>query len=71
MIREQAVADSTLSSEAQEGIWDAFRRWGYLQARLDPLGELEPVAMPELDVSGPEADGAAINGRRAPAGASP
>jgi 2-oxoglutarate dehydrogenase E1 component len=36
---------------------DAFRRWGYLQAALDPLGRLAPLAHPELDaVSGPEAD---------------
>ena len=58
MIREQAVGDSALSSEAQERIWDSFRRWGYLQANLDPLGELEPASMPELDLSGPEAHAA-------------
>src|ERR1700678_2987039 len=39
-------------------MWDAFRRWGYLQADLDPLGDLQPVAMPELEVTGPEADAA-------------
>ena len=33
---------------------DAFRRWGYLQAALDPLGRLAPMAHPELD----EQDGA-------------
>ena len=58
MIREQAVAESAASAEAQERVWDAFRRWGYLQANLDPLGDLEPVAMPELDVTGPEAEAA-------------
>jgi 2-oxoglutarate dehydrogenase E1 component len=58
MTREQAVAESALSSEAQERIWDSFRRWGYLQASLDPLGELEPVSMQELEASGPEADAA-------------
>ena len=58
MIREQVVADSALSSEARERIWDSFRRWGYLQANLDPLGELEPASMPELDLSGPEAHAA-------------
>jgi 2-oxoglutarate dehydrogenase E1 component len=36
---------------------DAFRRWGYLQAALDPLGRLDPVPVEELDVSrGAEAD---------------
>ena len=30
---------------------DAFRRWGYLQAQLDPLGQyLQPAAVPELDL---------------------
>lgn len=37
-------------------VWEAFRRWGYLQARLDPLGRLEPWPHPELDVQGPEAE---------------
>ena len=28
---------------------DPFRRWGYLQAELDPLGRLPPFVHPELD----------------------
>ena len=28
---------------------DAFRRWGYLQADLDPLGRLSPIPHPDLD----------------------
>ena len=47
-----------MRGESQERIWDCFRRWGYLQANLDPLGDLNPVEMPELDVSGPDADAA-------------
>src|ERR1700684_32094 len=58
MSREQAIAESAASKEAQERIWESFRRWGYLQANIDPLGDLEPAPMPELDVSGPEADAA-------------
>src|SRR5579872_4008691 len=58
MTREQAVAESAPSREAQERIWESFRRWGYLQANLDPLGDLEPVPMPELDVAGPDAEAA-------------
>jgi 2-oxoglutarate dehydrogenase E1 component len=58
MTREQAVAESAISADQQERIWDSFRRWGYLQANLDPLGDLEPVPMPELDVAGPEAEAA-------------
>jgi 2-oxoglutarate dehydrogenase E1 component len=58
MSREQAIAESAASKDAQERVWEAFRRWGYLQANLDPLGDLEPAPMPELDVTGPEADAA-------------
>jgi 2-oxoglutarate dehydrogenase E1 component len=53
MGRGQAIVDSEGAKESQERIWDAFRRWGYLQANLDPLGDLNPIAMPELDLSGP------------------
>src|SRR5580692_10965032 len=55
MSRGQAVVDTATSNDK---IWDAFRRWGYLQANIDPLGDLQPVLMPELDVHGPEADAA-------------
>jgi 2-oxoglutarate dehydrogenase E1 component len=58
MSRQQAVVDRTAHREVQEQIWDAFRRWGYLQANLDPLGDLRPVRMPELDVAGPDAQAA-------------
>ena len=33
-------------------VFDAFRRWGYLQADLDPLGYLQPQSHPELDLTG-------------------
>jgi 2-oxoglutarate dehydrogenase E1 component len=58
MSREQAIAESAASKDAQERVWESFRRWGYLQANLDPLGDLEPLPMPELDLSGTEADAA-------------
>ncbi len=35
-----------------EKMLEAFRRWGYLQANLDPLGFLQPLAHPELDEHG-------------------
>ena len=41
---------------SDETILDAFRRWGYLQAQLDPLGRLKPQPHPELDVTGQAAD---------------
>src|SRR5271170_4023463 len=58
MSRQHAVAESMATKESQERVWDAFRRWGYLRSDLDPLGDLQPVAMSELDVTGPEADAA-------------
>jgi 2-oxoglutarate dehydrogenase E1 component len=37
----------------RERVFEAFRRWGYLQARLDPLGQyLAPQMVPGLDVQG-------------------
>ncbi|MGA2905361.1 MAG: 2-oxoglutarate dehydrogenase E1 component, partial [Candidatus Korobacteraceae bacterium] len=47
-----------VDSEKQERVLDAFRRWGYLQANLDPLGHFTPIAHPELDVSGDVAEAA-------------
>ncbi len=54
MARGHATIEAT-ASEKREAIFDAFRRWGYLQASLDPLGDLAPVAMPELDHDGKDA----------------
>jgi 2-oxoglutarate dehydrogenase E1 component len=56
MSRQQAAVESVTARETAERIWDAFRRWGYLQADLDPLGDLQPIAMPELEVAGAEAE---------------
>ena len=56
MTREQAVAESASPQETRERVWDAFRRWGYLQADLDPLGDLVPAPVPELDITGADAD---------------
>jgi 2-oxoglutarate dehydrogenase E1 component len=35
-----------------ESAFDAFRRWGYLAADLDPVGFLQPLALPELAIEG-------------------
>ena len=43
-------------SADKERIVDVFRRWGYLQAQLDPLRYLLPEHHPELDLSGEDAD---------------
>ncbi len=45
------------ASQSRDQIFDTFRRWGYLQAQLDPLQQyLQPVDLPELDLTGPDAE---------------
>ncbi len=34
---------------ARERIFDAFRRWGYNEANLDPLGFFGPFPQPDLE----------------------
>src|SRR6202165_2430951 len=47
------------AKEERERIFDAFRRWGYLEATLDPLGLFEPLKQPDLDaLTGEAAEGA-------------
>ena len=46
-----------ISNEKREAVFDAFRRWGYLEADLDPLGDFKPERVPELDqLTGEAAD---------------
>jgi len=52
------ASNGSTPSENRERIFEAFRRWGYLEASLDPLGFLEPLKSPDLDFSGPHADAA-------------
>jgi 2-oxoglutarate dehydrogenase E1 component len=33
-------------------VFDVFRQWGYLEADLDPLGSLQPIPYPELQIEG-------------------
>jgi 2-oxoglutarate dehydrogenase E1 component len=53
-----ATADAaTNDSEQREAVFDIFRRWGYLQSRLDPLGQyLPPEPFPVATPTGPIAD---------------
>ncbi|MGH9591354.1 MAG: 2-oxoglutarate dehydrogenase E1 component, partial [Terracidiphilus sp.] len=64
-IEEKAARSSPLQtkpagrgeSASDEKTMDDFRRWGYLQANLDPLGQyLRPEAIPELKATGATAD---------------
>src|SRR5438874_11672641 len=44
------------AANGAQSVWDAFRRWGYLEADLDPLGTLSPFKVPDLELTGPEAE---------------
>ncbi|HEV2578153.1 MAG TPA: 2-oxoglutarate dehydrogenase E1 component [Acidobacteriaceae bacterium] len=47
---------STESTLPREAVFDIFRRWGYLQASLDPLGQyLPPEPFPTPAPDGPDA----------------
>lgn len=37
------------SNEQRERVFDAFRRWGYYEARLDPLDVFHPLKHPDLE----------------------
>lgn len=53
------------SSHAREITFDIFRRWGFLQASLDPLGQyLPPEPFPTPVPDGPEYAAAAEDARR-------
>ena len=47
---------TAVSSEERERIFDAFRRWGYLEADLDPLKLFKPLKYPDLELTGAVAD---------------
>src|ERR1700722_13605421 len=47
---------TSVNSEERERIFDAFRRWGYLEADLDPLKLFKPLKYPDLELTGTVAD---------------
>ena len=51
------VHPGNLLISQRDQVFDAFRRWGHLQAKLDPLGQyLLPEPIPELNFDGEDAD---------------
>ena len=53
---QKGPADKTGAGD-RDHVFDAFRRFGYLEANLDPLGFLKPLQQPELqELTGPIAD---------------
>ncbi|HUK31800.1 MAG TPA: hypothetical protein VLV89_11845, partial [Candidatus Acidoferrum sp.] len=55
-IANPARAIESTVKPADTPVFDAFRRWGYLAANLDPLGFLKPLDHPELRLTGDVAD---------------
>src|SRR3984885_5645516 len=56
---QEAAQDQKRSARQQnrEQVFDGFRRWGYLQAQLDPLGQyLSAEPIPDLDFDGDDAE---------------
>src|SRR6266404_983368 len=43
------AGDSKAGSQERSRIFDAFRRWGYNEANLDPLGFFGPFPQPDLE----------------------
>src|SRR5271169_1378347 len=44
------------NNEQRERVFDAFRRWGYLEATLDPLGVFRPQKLADLELTGEAAE---------------
>jgi len=44
------------NNEQRERVIDAFRRWGYLEATLDPLGVFQPQKLADLELTGEAAE---------------
>ena len=45
-----AVIETPTDNPERERVFSAFRRWGYLEGDLDPLGFLRPRPTPELQI---------------------
>lgn len=51
-VNDTATGVLEASSSEREHVFEAFRRWGYLEADLDPLGFFHPLQVPELQMEG-------------------
>ncbi|HXW93409.1 MAG TPA: 2-oxoglutarate dehydrogenase E1 component [Terriglobales bacterium] len=50
--RASASTSGVFEAPNGEPVVEAFRRWGYLEADLDPLGLFHPLHIPELEFEG-------------------
>src|ERR1700689_4603265 len=44
------------ANNERERVFDAFRRWGYYEATLDPLGVFQPQKLADLELTGEAAE---------------
>ena len=57
MIATRTIAPSRPAPAGErEKVLDLFRRWGYFEAALDPLGHMPPAPHPELTIGGKDAE---------------
>ncbi len=47
---------SSENGQERERVFEAFRRWGFLEADLDPLGLFKPLKYSDLELAGPAAE---------------
>jgi 2-oxoglutarate dehydrogenase E1 component len=47
--KKPPTAGKVGAGQDRERVFDAFRRWGYLEATLDPLGVFAPLKHPDLE----------------------
>jgi 2-oxoglutarate dehydrogenase E1 component len=52
----KGLKKSSASNEQRERVFDVFRRWGYYEATLDPLGVFQPQKLADLELTGEAAD---------------
>jgi 2-oxoglutarate dehydrogenase E1 component len=59
-LKKTAVSGSGKTGGAgdRDRVFEAFRRWGFYEANLDPLGFLKPQDHPELNLTGAAAEAA-------------
>jgi len=50
------TVNKSAAEESRQRVFDAFRRWGYYEATLDPIGLFTPLRHPDLELSGPVAE---------------
>ena len=56
--KKPAASKAAANNEQRERVFDAFRRWGYYEATLDPLGVFKPQKFADLELTGEAAEDA-------------